>query len=118
MALMPCDTGQHRYAGPSRAAYPALVHGADSERRHLRLCQAHFLAYLDSVSPRLEQLAQEGQQSLTIDPVVCLVCGRSPQGTVQVFLTAYPYKDVREDYWGQVCDEHYGDARTLLKLAP
>lgn len=106
MAFYPCSNHHAPYRGPSNAAYPAIVDGASSNRRHLRMCQPCFGEYLDSVGHRLTEVNFEKSASGMEDdaPVGCAFCGASDP-SLACFVTAYPKGTPERAYHGKVCAE-------------
>jgi hypothetical protein len=104
MAVYPCSVGDHRYAGAARNFYATWLAGPDEDRRRLRLCESHWLA----IEPYLMQyqIADDGiTAGDALAPSRCGTCLEPLfEGGVQIFVTCYPAKDERKDYWFQI---HY-----------
>lgn len=103
MALFPCDCGLHRYVGRQATIYPAVVNGAVSYRRKLRLCEAHFSRFADE----LRLSAQNAQISFQeADKLTCIHCHKPAEDSPwQFYATVYPPRLEREDFWS-VIHEH------------
>jgi len=116
MAQSPCDADQRRYQGPARSVYAAIVDGVDAKRRRFRFCLAHLEEYMNRVGPHLvdAQLDLGAAPGHTRPP--CPACGQVPDDAIQIFLTVYPDRDVRDDYWGVACANHRARAEALLGL--
>src|SRR5262245_57292560 len=103
MALYPCDFEHHWYPGPQRAFYVAYGKAQDFRRWKLRLCGVHaadiheYLAEFELGT--VENTARRPGAYVTY----CLAC-REPVGEVgwQVYVTGYPAKDERKDYWAGI----------------
>jgi hypothetical protein len=80
--------------------YPAVVRGGDSVRRKLRLCPGHF----DTYTEMLGEYAQPAQDSFVESRVItCFVCHAPVDyAEVQLFVTVYPLKAERQDYWAPI----------------
>jgi len=119
MAFFPCSNHHAPYRGASRAAYPALVDGASSDRRHLRMCEPCFRDYLGAVSEKLAEVNyDEPAEAEPSEAQACSFCGRvTEEKTVAAFVTAYPNKEPERAFWGRVCLECSPAARALLLLS-
>ena|ERR1700693_1865306 len=106
MAFYPCSNHHAPYRGPSAAAYPAIVDGSTSNRRHLRLCQPCFGDYLDTVAEVLHEVDFDGKLTEETPgqplPDVCAFCG-SDSPSLGCFVTAYPSKEPERAFHGRCC---------------
>ena len=108
MAYLPCDAGTHFHPARNVNVYTGVLGDGPDLRKTARLCQGHW----GEVEPHLSEheivpddLAGGG--NLTVKP--CPAC-KQPLHQLQVraFVTAYPAKDDRKDYWlnlHQNCDK-------------
>lgn len=103
MAMRPCDVCRRRFPGPSNSAYVAILDGGQRWELKLRLCSVHWL--------KLEQLFTDVDGFINYEADThaesqpCLVChgdvnGAHPQSA---FMTAYPARAERADYFAPVC---------------
>jgi len=103
MALYPCSADGARYRGPSQAMYPAVVHGTDSVRAHLRLCPSHFQEKLDYCRKYLEEVVYDSPAPSQEQLPVCVCCGSDVADNRLVFVTAYPSGQQETQFYGHVC---------------
>jgi hypothetical protein len=117
MAFYPCSNHHAAYRGPSYAAYPAMVDGALSDRRHLRMCQPCFGAYLEAIAEHLTEV--------NFDPTVtvnqteernCSFCGAASFDRT-VFVTAYPKGEPERAFYGRCCLECEAKAKAEVLLS-
>jgi hypothetical protein len=104
MAFFPCSNHHAPYRGPSCAAYPAIVDGPSSNRRHLRMCEPCFGDYLETVAERLTEV-DFGSSTVTdlgAERRLCKWCG-ARRDDRQVFVTAYPKGEPERAFFGGVC---------------
>lgn len=100
MALFPCDANGHRYSGPQRTMYPAIVDGQETSRRKLRLCGKHFELFLHTLEATYNNAQLELEQEVS---PACVSCGKDVDGgSWQSFVTSYDVSDYRRDWWGLV----------------
>jgi hypothetical protein len=119
MAYYPCSNHHAPYRGPAAAAYPALVDGASTDRKHLRMCQPCFGDYLAQAEARLTEVDYGNPDGAAPDSgATCAFCGghRNDCPTA-VFLTAYPPKADERSFYGRVCRECEGKAKSELLLS-
>lgn len=114
MALFPCDIDMRRYAGPQRSMYPALVNGATSYRRRLRLCPSDFTRLLD----RAALHCQDAQGDFFVDPSsACAFCGEPvPNADWAFYLTVYDRGEERRDLYGPCHDACVADLAAAFAL--
>jgi len=105
VAYFPCSNHHAPYRGPSAAAYPALVDGPSTDRRHLRMCQPCFGDYLDSVAQRLSEVQFDDPKAASpSETAQCSFCGAPNVETpIAAFVTAYPPKTSERAFYGRVC---------------
>jgi hypothetical protein len=96
VALFPCDQHGARYRGPQRTAYPAIVSGTVSMRERRRLCLDCFSALQSWCSAHLQDV------DVIEEPRWCCQCGTDAE-TYAVFVTLYPGRDERQDWYGRCC---------------
>lgn len=115
MAILPCDYGQHRYAGKAVHLYPALFHGGESTRRSIRACPKHAQPILDELEHRLVSFGDDDQYRPP--PFTCIKCDELVENddAYGFYLTAYPNGSERQDYWGMLHKHCSPPAWTLLK---
>jgi hypothetical protein len=106
MAFYPCSNHHAPYRGPSCAAYPAIVEGQSSNRRHLRMCQPCFGDYLEGIGQRLTEVdfGSTAVEDHSKENRACAWCG-AQRDDRQVFVTAYPKGEPERAFFGSVCVE-------------
>lgn len=115
MALFPCSIEGHRYHGPQRTMYPAIVGGAFTTRGKLRLCQPHYADFLDMLDRRAEDVTNE---TASITHAVCVLCGQDAEDAhLQFFVTVYGDDGMRRDFWAPLHDRCEVAAREDWALA-
>jgi len=114
MAYFPCNVGPHYNPGKNYLVYPALAQGDEIVRKRLRLCAAHLHVVQDDLA-QYEVLPEHATASRWDTGADCFSC-RKPidQNAWDFFVTAYPTKDERKDYWAKV-HESCADA-TWVKI--
>ena len=99
MALFPCSTCGKRFAGRAHYVYPALVSGNDSIRNKHRLCPPCYGLLTEYLDP-YQVIGTEVEEDLAKLLGLCPSCDQSlDEGASRVFVTTYPAKDDRHDYW-------------------
>lgn len=100
--IYPCDVGEHRAPGAQIGLYPARLDAGGEARRKLRLCQRHW----SEIEPCLAQyeVLEDGRVAGDLDALtVCPTCLKPlDEALAQIFVTSYPTKNDRKDYWFQV----------------
>ena len=116
MALYPCDASGHRYQGPQRTMYPAIMSGALASRRKLRLCKQHF----DALVEQLNLHAVTKDEDLAPGVVrLCYLCDRDAGPTTsQLYVTVYDNMDERRDFWAPLHDNCVAGATADWLLDP
>jgi len=107
MAYLPCFIGPHTHRGRNTNVYLGIARGMDIERRSGRVCTTHW----GEIERSLAQFELDPDRGTLSDPAaewLCFAC-LEPVDEIgyQVFVTAYPAKDERKDYWARVhmhCD--------------
>jgi hypothetical protein len=103
MAFYPCSNHHGPYRGASSAAYPAIVTGTSSDRRHLRMCQPCFGDYLECIGKVLSEIDYSGADSGTMPAVwPCAFCGAERDDS-RVYVTAYPKGEPERSFYGGCC---------------
>jgi hypothetical protein len=103
MALAPCSNCEQRYRGKAAYIYPAIVSGADTTRRKLRLCPSCAVELAESCSNLLSETV-DGQDAESEDVLHCAICGKEADYSGgQVYVTEYDREGERHDYWGALC---------------
>jgi len=116
MAFYPCSNHHFPYRGPSFAAYPALVNGTTSDRKHLRMCEPCFDEYLQAISERLEEVSLDGTDSGELQETwACSWCRQAAPW--RIYVNAYPKKESGRLFFGAACDLHEPQARSLVLLS-
>ena len=117
MAFYPCSNHHAPYRGPAQTAYPAIVEGSESNRRHLRMCQPCFEDYLGSITAKLEEVDFEatdaGGSSIR---KLCKFCGATDP-PLTVFVTAYPKGEEGRAFYGGCCRSCEPQARAEVLLS-
>lgn len=102
MAFFPCDVGPHKNPGRNMNMYIGLLSDRDPLRYGLRLCQGHW----GEIEPHLaeyEVLIDNATNTAWGTTSWCATCGEPiEESGGQVFVTCYPSKNDRKDYWLQV----------------
>jgi hypothetical protein len=105
MAFYPCSNHHGPYRGPSCSAYPAIVEGQRSNRRHLRMDQECFGDYLRQVAERLYEVRFDddgsGDESGPASDQ-CAFCGAADT-SLGCFVTAYPQHEKERQFHGRCC---------------
>lgn len=116
MALYPCDATGHRYQGPQRTMYPAIMSGALASRRKLRLCKDHFDALLEQLALH----AVDSVESIAPGAVrLCYLCDRDAGPTTsQLYVTCYDQGAERQDFWAPLHDNCVSGASADWLLEP
>ena len=110
MAQYPCDQGLHRYRGPQRTMYPAIVNHGTAWRRKLRLCQAHFEAFHLALTERAQFAQMDFEDAKRPG---CYSCNNEvTDSSWAFFLTSYDHGQDREDWWAPL---HEGCAASAAK---
>lgn len=99
MAVFPCDFDGHRYPGPQRTAYPALVDGTSVERSKLRLCQTHFNQVVEFCEGFMFDADHPDM------PSGCARCDR-PDAHYAAYVTLYDHGAERRDLYAALCEAH------------
>lgn len=105
MAYMPCSRGPHFNPTRNHNFYVSRGAGNDFERYLLRLCDAHTAVVQEDLAQYEVSLIQTagGVGGVFSD---CLACGQPIRELgEQLFITGYPAKDEREDYWARVHEQ-------------
>jgi len=117
MAFYPCSNHHAPYRGPSYAAYPAIVNGADSERRHLRMCQPCFGDYLGAIGENLTEVDFDPTKKVDMaDERLCSFCGAERYERT-IFVTAYPKGEPERAFYGRCCLECEPAAKAAVLLS-
>lgn len=102
MALLPCSRGPHRNLLRNSNYYVAFGSGADLGRWLLRLCPTHAAVVNDNLA-EYEVLPDDLTVGADGPAADCLTCGEPiTEAGAQLFVTAYPAKNERKDYWASV----------------
>jgi len=97
MAIYPCDQHGARYAGPQRTAYPAILNGSVTIRERRRLCAPCFSGLFGFCTKYLHPAEeQDGHAG-------CVYCGEDETSCL-VYVTLYPGKEERIDFYGPSCN--------------
>lgn len=97
MAVYPCDATGHRYQGPQRTMYPAIMSGALASRRKLRLCKDHFDAFVEQLALHaIDQVENRANGAV----LLCYLCDKEANGSSSaIYVTAYDLGADRTDWW-------------------
>jgi len=102
MALYPCDATGHRYQGPQRTMYPAIMSGALASRRKLRLCEYHFDAFVEQLNIHASEASAVPDDKLT---PLCYLCAQTVGGTSSaLYVTCYDQGAERQDWYAPLHD--------------
>lgn len=103
MPLPLCSFDGHFWARKKHLFYIGIGRGGDLQRYRLRFCPSHVLdveEYLAQYEVASEYVALGTGDSHWRR---CLPCGKpADELSRQLFITGYPAKDERKDYWAQV----------------
>jgi len=107
MAFFPCDDGPHYNPRRNYLVYVGVGSGTEFTRWRLRFCEAH----LSLIQEHLAQFKVNPEDGTVSggDPMRsdCLSCSQPVDQTGRnVFLTCYPPKNEREDYWARIHVDH------------
>lgn len=111
MALYPCDFHNHRYSGPQRTAYPAIVDGTSAQRRKMRLCKPHF----DDLVALCETFMFDSDHPDI--PNCCSRCN-DPAPHHAMYITLYDHSTERRDLYAPLCEAHAVGLQEMLKMTP
>lgn len=104
MALYPCDFHGARYKGPSSAAYPAILAGGESTRKHVRACGPCLTDRIEnSVVPIRKLLFDTPADMGLAASRSCPHCKKD--GGMAFFLTAYVKGQEEQQYYATVCED-------------
>jgi len=102
MAYLPCDVESHRHTGRNVNVYLGLIGPDGSERKSGRFCGTHW----NEIQRGLHQFEVDPGSGTLSDPSsdgLCLACFKPvTEFGWQVFITSYPAKNDRKDYWARV----------------
>lgn len=103
MASSPCTVCGQRFLGRATYFYPAVLKEAGPERQTLKLCPRHAKNVLNNLHDATELRVDTGVFE-SRDWDICLICGGdASQQMSSVYITCYPAKDERQDFWGFGC---------------
>jgi len=112
MAQYPCDRHGARYQGAQQTMYPAILDGADSLRKKLRLCPACFNE-LHAFTVGRMQYSGDADDGL----IPCPICDGEPSiPCVSAFNTIYAKGTERADYFAVACHECKAELARKLGL--
>lgn len=102
MAYFPCQQGLHRSHGRNVNVYVGVLGDETGDRTSFRLCLDHW----NSIEHDLTEFELD-PVDLTGSPsghsAKCVTCLEPvDERGRQVFVTAYPAKNERKDYWGKL----------------
>lgn len=107
MAYLPCLLGPHKHKGRNVNLYFGIARQGEMERRSGRACVLHW----GEIERDLAQFEVDSDSGTLSDPTsegLCFTCFKPvDKSRCQVFVTAYPAKDERKDYWAAIhstCD--------------
>jgi hypothetical protein len=82
--------------------YPAILSGAFSQRRKLRLCKEHFVAFLDQLD--LHALDADKPANALLEQF-CYLCGQIASGArSMLYVTCYDHDAARQDWYAPLHD--------------
>jgi hypothetical protein len=114
MAMLPCITGPHKHRDRNVNVYCGDISAGVSTRSSGRFCLAHW----NEIERRLHQFELDPTSGALSDPSVewfCISCAKPvDESGRQLFVTSYPTKDDRKDYWARI---HAG-CSSPVKLEP
>jgi len=102
MAVLPCKVGMHPHRFRNVNVYAGWFVGPTTQRLSGRYCPPHW----NEIERSLAQFEVDADRGTLGDPSaegLCLTCLKPVEELGgQVFLTSYPAKDQRKDYWARV----------------
>jgi hypothetical protein len=102
MAVLPCQVGFHQHRLRNVNVYASWYVGSMTQRHSARFCPGHW----SEIESGLSQFEVDTDSGALSDPTcegLCLTCLKPvTEGSGQVFLTSYPTKDQRKDYWARI----------------
>lgn len=102
MAMLPCDRGPHFNPFRNSSYYVALGSGGNFTRWLLRLCPVHAAVVNEDLA-EYEIIPEKIALGITDTNTDCFACGEPiDEARTQLFVTGYPAKDERKDYWACV----------------
>lgn len=107
MAMYPCSSGLHRYAGAQQAVYVTTLDGSGVSTYRLRLCPRHFLDAMAGIERELEPVDEAMRSSL-----VCERCDEPKQETV--FARVFAAHAEEAQYCADLCATHGREARDRI----
>ena len=113
MSRFPCEYQPHGYPGACAYFYPAVMSGSMTIRERFRVCPQHAAALWSGIE-RASVWDELSQCWNYLDTETCAVCSKPVNGDAAAFfLTAYPVKDQRRDFYARVHDFHVRDGSDL-----
>lgn len=99
MAMLPCDRGPHSHRERNVNTYFRLGSGSDFAHATRRYCPAHW-GDIHQHLAQYEVVVEDGAESIWGRDGACVTCGKPiNDGAIQLFVTSYPSKNERKDYW-------------------
>jgi hypothetical protein len=119
MALFPCDTGSHRFAGRANTLYVGVAKDGFSERSRIRVCNKHSTQLVDFWRTNTVLVAVGDSTLLEDDasPSECTWCHEG-EPAWQVFVNTYVQADDPRQYWGAACESCLPLVRQWAHLGP
>lgn len=108
MAPLPvCNFENHFWPKKKHLFYVYIPDGAEAHKYTLRFCETHA-SFVDEYLTENECLVADFALSVGNTFIPNCLTGREPIGQVgfQVYVTGYPPKNERKDYWAMLCDRH------------
>jgi hypothetical protein len=116
MAMLPCIKGPHKHPGRNVNVYCGDISQGVSTRSSGRFCLPHW----NEIQRRLDQFEVDPDSGALSDPSVeglCISCAKPvDESGRQLFITSYPAKDDRKDYWSRIHDLCPSPLKLELKL--
>jgi hypothetical protein len=116
MAFYPCSNHHAPFRGPAHAAYPSLVNGASSDRKHLRMCLPCFEEYMGTLAGTLLEVDFSRSDTAELTATwPCSWCRNAAEW--RIYVNAYPKGEPERLFYGAACEAHLSQARSTLLLS-
>jgi hypothetical protein len=118
MSILPCDRHGDIAKGALRGVYPTLIYAGVRYARKLRLCDDCLDEFLDTHDTEWRQQTFRGRDNVAS---TCARCSSEPPAGKLLnpfYLTIFPRKDHRVDYYAQYCPSCSEALKVGLELTP
>lgn len=119
MAIRPCARCHKRYVGRANYFYPAVMTQPEPWRGRYHLCHDCYLPLMKWVDEHMALINLDAPiEAGDSEDMGCVLGHALGDDRITVFLTTYPSKDVRADYFGESCEAHAKDVMTAMGYHP